>query len=186
MQNESFRGKFRKFPTRSNPWAFPKCRFHNKSTYVYYSIVKFLLFQIKSSSWKSRNLITIMKRRKMQLHVSNFFGFIFFIFLVSWIQRSSVKYWDFLSKICAFSRITYVALSAYFSIFHILFGFSGNQYDFYMNYWVSTEKGTDFRKITSSSCKDTSPGFRNLRCTKKPCFFLHPYLIFNFSADLNN
>jgi hypothetical protein len=35
LQNESFRGKLRKFPTRSNPWAFPKWRFHNKSTYVY-------------------------------------------------------------------------------------------------------------------------------------------------------
>ncbi len=101
--------------------------------------------------------------------------------LISYLFELSLDKW-----ICAFSCITYVALSAYFSIFHILFGFSGNKYDFYLNYWVNTEKGTDFRKIISSSCKDTSPGFRNVRCTKKPCFFQHPYLKFNFSADLNN
>ncbi len=53
-------------------------------------------------------------------------------------------------------------------------------------YWVNTEKGTEFWTNISSSCKDTSPGFRNVRCTKKPCFFQHPYLKFNFSADLNN
>ncbi len=87
--------------------------------------------------------------------------------------------------VCAFSRITYVVLSVYFSIFYILLGFSGNKYDFYLNPWVNTEKGVDFRKITSSSCKDVSPDFRNVRCTKKPCFFQHPYLKFNFSADLN-
>jgi hypothetical protein len=48
------------------------------------------------------------------------------------------------SSICAFSRITFITLSAYFRIFRILFGFSGNQSNFYLSYWVNTEKGTEF------------------------------------------
>ncbi len=31
--------KLKKFPTRSKPWAFPKWRFHNKSTYVYWHLI---------------------------------------------------------------------------------------------------------------------------------------------------
>jgi hypothetical protein len=48
LQNESFRGKLRKFPTRSNPWAFPKWRFHNKSTYVYWLMPNLKNFDLKS------------------------------------------------------------------------------------------------------------------------------------------
>ncbi len=67
--------------------------------------------------------------------------------------------------ICAFSRITFITLSAYFPIFRILFGISINKYDFYLSYLANTEKGTEFWTNISSSCRDMSLGLYNVHYT---------------------
>jgi hypothetical protein len=53
-------------------------------------LVKFLLFQLKSSSWKSRNLIRIMKRRIMQSINGVLWCWNNFLLIHTFLQRFSI------------------------------------------------------------------------------------------------
>jgi hypothetical protein len=109
--------------------------------------------------FRNSNSFPLVARESTQFQVQTIF--------LSTNNNTNYTFTDNLFKkfIYAFSRITFITLSAYFPIFRILFGISINKYDFYLSYWANTEKGTEFWTNISSSCRDMSLGLYNVHYT---------------------